>query len=950
MPSSRRPDQNQIQRKRRKLKWREKVKVVPVQEEEEEVSERTLTRCQRCPEHRNRQGKFRLLINDGCFLCDACYRHEFPATAMLDEESDFRRNVKDIRQTITNTIFDHVAELKQPAPALAVDATGASGSASSSSSFPSEIECRMCLEKGFFRTCCKSYYCHQCYFQSGRCPKCNKETPLTGLAAALNKEDPGRVAVGVSWLISVLIVVITIASVSLLCWNASNFPVTLSTNQCRGWLPTCNLAVCIEHNQHEESGLFLPATQPYKDCDRSTSVHQVIASACVYDWEAYVWSNHSIGYDLCISSPREEQSRSTSASSSNPLLLYSNDNAGVYVFDDDFEFPPKEASAPWQEIINGKYSNACGINRNQSVRGNHGSFSPPDNKNALVFGGRQRRHATTKGLNVEFGGTVEFHLKLGPLIQNYLNSECQTAFEGDVTLEYNTGNFWTRMSTYPAWKYRGEEFQFISEVIPSEARSNSTQFRIGQPKFDEMRDHWAIDDFRVLSRLAPQWQASEEYKELSRKQSEDVKLTQCCLDTNQCSFFDKKRISFDNGLCENISTGGRRLKLKTSELLILFSVVAAVVEVLYRLLFSRFTRIVKSNQEQFSKDKDDSVEEGTALFPRKKFLSISSLSWQYSVTFLLCGVTLLTVYQLLSASMLFHCIRREKSEDPLCRANDASFYISSIAAFCLDARVIGLLLARVFCVENPRNPKALEVEVDLHPDRRQMRIGTGIVPVGEITDLQAKNRFFSWFVSSCYILCGLPLALGSLTIQSFELRPGLDVISPILGSLAFLRELFGPSVFAKFWLCVGWIFTLRKDDRKEFGRAVRRKGLLQQFLFGSCLTPVVVMFTLLMRRVEDVSPTDNLILFLIFFVSGGFFGLLLGVFRGLPTAPDAYFTSWPRNCYAVTYYDKVRCPCIFSWNYCGEIHSRQMRLIISLDDMHEFRKSLMGNLSNKIES
>jgi len=102
------------------------------------------------------------------------------------------------------------------------------------------------------------------------------------------------------------------------------------------------------------------------------------------------------------------------------------------------------------------------------------------------------------------------------------------------------------------------------------------------------------------------------------------------------------------------------------------------------------------------------------------------------------------------------------------------------------------------------------------------------------------------------------------------------------------------------------------------------------------------MFTLLIRRVEDVSSTDNLILFIIFAVSGGLFGLLVGVFRGLPTTPDAYLTSWPRNCYAVTYYEKVRCPCVFSWNYCGEIHSRQVLLIISLDDMHGFRKSLMG--------
>eukprot|EP00984_Skeletonema_dohrnii_P014745 scaffold6249_cov119-Skeletonema_dohrnii-CCMP3373.AAC.5 len=938
------PQHKPHQQKRRKLKWRDKIKTVPVEPAED--VEKTLTKCQRCPEHRNRQGKFRLLINDGCFLCDACYRHEFPATAMLDEESDFRRNVKDIQHNITNTILDHVAEMKQPRQ----DAVGANGDSSSSSSFPSEIECRMCLERGFFRTCCKSYYCHQCYFQSGQCPKCNKDTPLTGLAAALNKEDPGRLAVGVSWLISVLIIIIAITAVALLCWNVSTFPVTISANQCRGWLPTCNLAVCIEHNEHEESGAFLPATQPYNDCDRSTSSHQVIASACVYDWEAYIWSNHSIGYDICISSPREEHSRSASVSSSKPLLLYSNDNAGVYVFDDDFEFPLKEASAPWQEIINGKYSDACGVNRNPSERGSHGAFSPPDNKNALVFGGRQRRHATTQGLNVESGGTVEFHLKLGPLIQNDLNSECQAAFEGDVVLEYNTNSAWTTIGTYPAWKYRGEAFQFISEIIPSDARTNSTQFRIRQPKFDEMRDHWAIDDFRVLSRLTPQWQYSEEYKQLGRKQSEDVKLAQCCLDTNLCSFFDKKRISFDSDICENISTAKTNLRrLKTPELLILFTVLAAVGKVLYRLVSSRFTRIVKSNLKHLTND--DSEEEGTALFPHKKFSAISSLSWQYSLTFLLCGIMLLTIYRLLSASMVFQCMHRENSEDPLCRTNDVSFYISSFAAFCLDARVVGMLLTKVFFVENPRNRKALEVEVDLHPERRYMRIGTGgVVPVSEITELQAKSRLFSWIVSSCYVMGGLPLALGSLTIQSFELGPELDVLSPILGSLALLREVFGLSLFAKFWLCVGWVFAFRVDDRKEFGRAVRRKGLLQQFLVGFCLTPIVVMFTLLIRRVEYVSSTDNLILFIIFAVSGGLFGLLVGVFRGLPTTPDAYLTSWPRSCYGVTYYEKVRCPCIFSWNYCGEIHSRQVLLIISLDDMHSFRKSLMGNLSDKNES
>jgi hypothetical protein len=774
----------------------------------------------------------------------------------------------------------------------------------------------------------------------------------------MDKEEPTKLAVGISWAISVIIVIITITALALVCWNVSTLPVTISGQHCRGWLPKCNLEVCLEHNgqyeEEESGGGLLPVTQLYKDCSRSTSSYQVVASACVYDWEAYVWSNHSFGYDLCISSSREEQSRSSSmksvasTSSSDQLRLYTNKNAGVYIFDDDFEYPLKEASAPWEEIINGKYSDACGINPHPSERGSHGTFRPLQNKNALVFGGKQRRHATTQGLNVEFGGTIEFHLKLGPLIQDDLSSsECLPAFEGDVTLEFKVNDdIWKTIDIYPAWKYRGE-FHFISQDIPLEARSNSTQIRIQQPSFDERRDHWAVDDFRVMSRLKPQWQDSGEYKNLKTRQSEDVLLAQCCLDTNQCSRFDKRRISFDRAQCQNVistKTNGRR-RMKSSELLLVFAILVTISKLLYRLVSSRFVSLAPPTLEERSEEVADSI----TMFPRKKFHMISSLSWQYTVALLLCGMLLLTLYQLLHATMLFDCLNRDNSEDPSCRS-DVSLYTFAALAFCIDARVIGSLLKRVFCIENPRKRKAVEVEVDLHPDRRHILVGSDLFPLREITALHAKSRLFTSFIAFCYVLAGLPLALGSLTIQSFDLGPRREVLSLILGSLAVLREAFGPSFFAQFCLSVGWVFAYRSDDRNEFGRAVMRKGLLQQFLVGSCLTPAVVMFTLLIRRVEGISPTDNFILFLLFTVLGGLFGLILGIFRGLPTTPDAYFTAWPSECYAVTYYDKVKCPCLFSWKYCGEIHSRQITIMIHLDDMHGFRKSLMGNLSSKNES
>ncbi len=198
---------------------------------------------------------------------------------MLDDDGNLQRNVKKIQKKIANTVLDHVAEVKHHASSTIIhngalndgqDDEEVLSSSSSSSSFPSEIECRMCLERGIFRRCCKSYYCHQCYFRGGHCPRCDKPTPLTGLAAAagMDKEEPTKLAVGISWAISVIIVTITITALALLCWNVSTQPVTFSGQHCRGWLPTCNLEVCIEHNgqyEDEESGggLLLPATQLY---------------------------------------------------------------------------------------------------------------------------------------------------------------------------------------------------------------------------------------------------------------------------------------------------------------------------------------------------------------------------------------------------------------------------------------------------------------------------------------------------------------------------------------------------------------------------------------------------------------------------------------------------------------------------------------------------------------
>jgi hypothetical protein len=141
-------------------------------------------------------------------------------------------------------------------------------------------------------------------------------------------------------------------------------PTTLRGYACTGWLQRCNLAVCIDYGKEGHGHDYIPPAQPYQVCDRDTSMNQVVGSACVYDSKMFAWSKNQLGYNLCVSSSREENLRPQNGSNPHPLLFHSGNQSGVYVFDENFEQPLTNSSAPWDEIINDVQSNACGVNKN----------------------------------------------------------------------------------------------------------------------------------------------------------------------------------------------------------------------------------------------------------------------------------------------------------------------------------------------------------------------------------------------------------------------------------------------------------------------------------------------------------------------------------------------------------------------------------------------------------
>ncbi|MFZ6050384.1 T9SS type B sorting domain-containing protein [Halocola ammonii] len=146
------------------------------------------------------------------------------------------------------------------------------------------------------------------------------------------------------------------------------------------------------------------------------------------------------------------------------------------IFEDNFD--PGVSWGVWADIEDGMASSLCG-----SVGGN-----------ALYFNGNGDRFAETNDLNVQFGGTVSFWLKISSGV-----APCDDADPGeDIILEYsvNGGAAWTPINTFAESAY--PLFTQISANIPNGAFSTTTRFRWRQlSNSGNNEDNWMIDDVEI---------------------------------------------------------------------------------------------------------------------------------------------------------------------------------------------------------------------------------------------------------------------------------------------------------------------------------------------------------------------------------------------------------------------------------------------------------------------
>eukprot|EP00957_Ditylum_brightwellii_P168778 12846598-Ditylum_brightwellii.AAC.1 len=578
-----------------------------------------------CSTCNSKPGKFRPLISDiGDFLCDSCYKCHFPATYFCDDDvrgiaPAFRRKVER-----TTVIIQHHYN-----------------------TYSEEEECRVCLERGVLRKCCRRYYCHTCYHIKRICPGCGEDAHTTGISSAKNRlhNDPGKFAVASSWCLTLLTSLLILVATATILYNEFTFPTTVWEHKCYGWFPKCNIEVCVDLDVDKDPNNHLPhligdAGVPidYHYCNISSTVNKVVGHACIFDAQLYSRSERSLGFDVCHNAPRETvEDEST---------LFSN---GVYVFDDDFdhwtnktdfrrESSVNMASARWDSVVNAEASDICGFNSNLSrdYRKFDQSRGIPSRDAALVFSGVHFRHADTIDLDIEYGGHVEFFLKMAPITSDIGATPCKTAYGGDISIacSKDEGRSWYNFASYPVWKYRSNRFKFVKESLPRNCWSNQTRFRFHQPAFDSKRDYWALDDVRIFRSFNPQWYGSEAYLIQKQSRQTNINSAQCCYNTEQCNIFSKNSINSKDEVCENLRSfdeNGGTFRLKSVEIFVIMAGVFSLVKI----VFIKIRDKVSLNTAHMEDCPMKGGDTNTGIFPQKEFDLSAHLSWQALVMLLL---------------------------------------------------------------------------------------------------------------------------------------------------------------------------------------------------------------------------------------------------------------------------------------------------------------------------
>ena len=888
--------------------------------------------CQyECSKCQSKNAIYRPLIAEhGEFLCNSCYKHYFPVTAMTKDHTNgfFKFQTK-------SNIYNH------------------NESSKNKNEFAEEKECRLCLEKGLFRPCCEKYYCNQCYFtyKTKACPGCDIPIYKTGVmrtSSIISK--PRALTIFASWTLSATLIIMCVSIITVTTTNYYTAPKTIWGHQCSGWFPKCKFEVCIDTGLNEYQGM----PSRYKYCDITQTQEKVIGKACIFDPELYEWSDKLMGFDFCVNNDSDKI----------------NGPDGLYVFEDNFDYWMESErnnfsstimpSAKWEMIENGEATDICGFRNGTYKYEEHlktvssiNDYSNLKIPSALVFSGVQFRYAQTLSLDVSHGGRVEFFLKMAPVLSDEYISPCKSAFSGDINLSYKLSGetHWVVFAIYTVWKFRKNDFTFISENIPTDAMSSGTKFRWNQPSFDSIRDYWALEDVRIMSYFSPTWKQAIDTKRSQESRLERIHELQCCLDTEHCQMFPNYMGRSDEGIdnCQsNISAiyGVRhhfRLKL-VEKIIVIASLIIffqkGYIDICQFLISSKRTNDTKKRSHEIihsDKAKD-------TFSTKKEFNLEKNLSWQ------IVAVTIMWLPSIICwANLVLIIVYASEHQQIL-----ASTTLLYIAAISMDIWTLRWLSINIFhlwpCHQLPYIVVNTSSNKNIIQFKDKVNRTIHLNNVYKIDQI-SREHYISLFV--CVTLSGLPLSGICILIRSFDLsNEAYLLLLRITGCLSFLRSFIGPDWFVKIFLSLRWIMTISSADRKITAVSLGMPVLRYWMSFVAAFFAIIGVTYIAVNRDKDCA--DNLFVVLCFITGSIMFGTMvgatIGMLQGLPVVQDIHLTTWPTSGFTTSYKEEVKLPFLFYFTYCSLMHSHNKLQLVILDDMVSYNDLLSGISPEKDET
>lgn len=785
----------------------------------------------------------------------------------------------------------------------------------------------LALIKEYIVNAVKKYYCHMCYYnQSRSCPGCGASVHQSGVT--LTRSKPTKMAVLATWGVSLYLVMILMGISCLFIFHNLKRPETIWKNPCYGWFPTCDRPVCIDV---EADSTLMPIQ--YKFCSINNTVNKVIGKTCIVDPQLYYESDGFLGHDLCITKGNQALVSPT---------RHHGFEDGVFVFEDNFDYWKNDTdyssnsivmkSARWLNMANAKASGICGFN--DIVRPYEVKMPPTKDElvferpAALVFSGVQNRFAETIGLDVRFGGRVEFYFKMAPIVENELATECKSSFGGDVNLMYslNHGISWSILNKYTVLKFRSHVFSFVNETIPIQAQSRNTRFRWEQPVFDSIRDFWALDDIRIFHQFERNWRESDWFDKNRSERWLIEQKEQCCLDTEQCLIFPNY-MSLENCSAHSPSNNFT-YRMKIVDMFI----VAAVMICFAKKSFHDFQDWFEDSNDVDDKYVAKSLRQNQTLLMSEKFPLNISKSWQISAF-----VLLVTPFVLSSVCLFWHL------------STSSDYYDKNSIQTCLYFLALGL----DFWTIRSNSSKVLQfwpchtpprIEISQSFDQYKLRIDNILIDILDIGSIDTVSQSSYCVIFACVVLSSFPIATTSILIKILRLKFEVYIILlEILSCGLILRSVLGPLWFVMVYLSVIWIFDASTIARDAMGRAMERPSV--RHVVSNCMVVSVILYITLVCSFKPLRNARLLIKVSIFFgvaITGSIFGSLLGVLRGLPIAPEICLTTWPNEGYSFVDQRCVMNPHIWANLFGGGMNSFKF-FMIQVKRNQEFSLLISGS-------